>query len=76
MEFYAYAFIELIILLALPLYIFGVIVCALAGAEHETGWLTALFLAIFFTPIVGLICVFSSPLKSEVWRQKDRKSVV
>lgn len=69
MELYFYQFLQLLTLAALPIYVIGIIYCAAAGADNELGWFNSLFIAIFFTPFIALICIFASRSKNEIKEQ-------
>ena len=58
-------------LLVLAIYLIGIVYCAVAGADTEMGWFNFLFIAIFFTPFIALICIFSSASKKTM-QQTDR----
>jgi hypothetical protein len=69
MDIYFYQFLQLLTLAALPIYAIGIIYCAAAGADSELGWFNSLFIAIFFTPFIALICIFASRSKTEMKEQ-------
>lgn len=70
MATYTYQLFELLITIAVPLYLIGIVIAVMSGMEHECGWLTALILAILFTPLIALPCIYASPLRAEVSRQQ------